>query len=251
MFSYRMRNLVLLAVVVTILIAVSHVTDMPAKIQNFTPHNVYDSFDDASRLDLDQLKMPSMSPISSDYATAIQTSTIEAPGDDSKESKKTGNEPDFLTGKPSSLKHEPIQTTALPAAYSSPETLPTIDNVDWSGFAYVQYVTNSNYLCNSLMIFEALHRLSTKAERIMLYPQQWKIPKGKPDTEEGRFLLQARDQYKAKLVPIQVVTFEDRGDETWKDSYTKLLAFNQTQYKRVISLDSDAIVKQVCLYCFM
>jgi len=29
---------------------------------------------------------------------------------------------------------------------------------------------------------------------------------------------------------------------TWSDSYTKLLAFNQTQYDRVLSLDSDSTV---------
>ena len=31
---------------------------------------------------------------------------------------------------------------------------------------------------------------------------------------------------------------------TWSDSFTKLLAFNQTQYDRVLSLDSDATVLQ-------
>ena len=37
------------------------------------------------------------------------------------------------------------------------------DGLRWSDFAYVQYVTNRNYLCNSLMIIEALHRSGTKA----------------------------------------------------------------------------------------
>ena len=32
---------------------------------------------------------------------------------------------------------------------------------------------------------------------------------------------------------------------TWAESYTKLLAFNQTQYDRVLSLDSDSTVLQV------
>lgn len=34
------------------------------------------------------------------------------------------------------------------------------------------------------------------------------------------------------------------ADTTWNDSYTKLLAFNQTQYDRVLSLDSDSVVLQ-------
>lgn len=33
-------------------------------------------------------------------------------------------------------------------------------------------------------------------------------------------------------------------DTTWDDSYTKLLAFNQTQYDRVLALDSDSVVLQ-------
>jgi len=33
--------------------------------------------------------------------------------------------------------------------------------------------------------------------------------------------------------------------ETWAESYTKLLAFNQTDYDRVLSLDSDSTVLQV------
>ncbi|KAF2259365.1 nucleotide-diphospho-sugar transferase [Lojkania enalia] len=119
------------------------------------------------------------------------------------------------------------------------------DDIQWSNFAYVQYVTNTNYLCNSLMILESLYRLGAKADRVMMYPNQWKAPTddGMDASIESQLLARARDQYKTKLVPIQVQTFE-RGDETWKDSYTKLLAFNQTQYKRIISLDSDATVQQ-------
>lgn len=251
MSSYRMRTLISLAVIATMLIALLHITDMPAKIQNLTPQNVYDSFHDVPPLDLDKLGTQSSSSATSDHVTAIQTGIIEALGNGKKENKETNHESEVLAGKPTSLQQKPSQSTRLPVVTSPVEALSKINDIDWSVFAYVQYVTNSNYLCNSLMIFETLHRIGTKAERIMLYPQQWKVPKGKPEAEEERFLLQARDRYKVKLVPIQVVTYEDRGDETWKDSYTKLLAFNQTQYKRVISLDSDAIVKQVCLYYFL
>ena len=34
------------------------------------------------------------------------------------------------------------------------------------------------------------------------------------------------------------------GIETWAESFTKLLAFNQTQYSRVLSLDSDSVLLQ-------
>lgn len=141
----------------------------------------------------------------------------------------------------------------LPADFSAALTqfhngsLPELSStVNWGDFAYVQYVTNGNYLCNSLMILEALHRVGAKADRIMMFPEDWPVPEddGAYSNTEGRLLAQARNLYQTKLVPIKVQTFP-RGDPTWKDSYTKLLAFNQTQYKRLISLDSDAIVRDV------
>jgi len=45
-------------------------------------------------------------------------------------------------------------------------------NVTWTNYAYVQYVTDPSYLCNSLMIFEALRRHGTRADLLMLYPQE-------------------------------------------------------------------------------
>lgn len=62
-------------------------------------------------------------------------------------------------------------------------------------------------------------------------------------TAQGRLLVQARDHFAVALQPIEVQHFD--GQETWADSFTKLLAFNQTRYKRVLSLDSDATVLQV------
>ncbi|KAF2842532.1 glycosyltransferase family 8 protein [Patellaria atrata CBS 101060] len=125
-------------------------------------------------------------------------------------------------------------------------TLPPGNIIDWSQYAYIQYVTNLNYLCNSMMIFEALDRLDSKASRVMMYPRTWELPDNNGTsslTEEIRLLLQARDTYKVNLVPVEVQTFHHQ-EATWKDSFTKLLAFNQTQYKRVLSLDSDSTVLQ-------
>ncbi|KAK0620161.1 glycosyltransferase family 8 protein [Immersiella caudata] len=114
--------------------------------------------------------------------------------------------------------------------------------VNWSRFAYVQYVTTDHYLCNSVMLFERLHQLGSKADRVMLYPdymldQHSNSPVSK--THNARLLIKARDEYNVKLVPIQV-QFRKSADETWAESFTKLLVFNQTQYSRVIHLDSDS-----------
>jgi alpha-N-acetylglucosamine transferase len=74
-------------------------------------------------------------------------------------------------------------------------------------------------------------------------------------------LIKVRDEYDVKLVPVEVQHRENRERRssrgrkqlrkkhlqetvTWADSYTKLLAFNQTQYDRVIAFDSDALLLQ-------
>jgi len=116
-----------------------------------------------------------------------------------------------------------------------------LTNIDWSQYAYIQYVTDKNYLCNSLMIFQSLQRLGSRAERLMMYPEQWFLD---PEASNSTLLRQARDDYGVKLVPVRVQEFT--GEATWGESFTKLLAFNQTQYERVISLDSDANVLKVC-----
>ncbi|KAH6998865.1 nucleotide-diphospho-sugar transferase [Ilyonectria sp. MPI-CAGE-AT-0026] len=118
----------------------------------------------------------------------------------------------------------------------------TTADVDWSRFAYTQYVTNSEYLCNSVMFFEALHRLSSRADRVMMYPSRM-LGSDDDDSSDARLLIKARDEFKVKLVPI-TVQHRDNADTTWADSFTKLLAFNQTQYSRVLSIDSDSILLQ-------
>ncbi|KAH7143634.1 nucleotide-diphospho-sugar transferase [Dactylonectria macrodidyma] len=123
--------------------------------------------------------------------------------------------------------------------YSPPE-----HDVHWSRFAYTQYVTDSDYLCNSVMMFEALHRLGSKADRLMMYPSYILDPAAtEAHSHDGRLLIKSRDEYNVKLMPIEI-QHREGADLTWADSFTKLLAFNQTQYERVLSLDSDGVILQ-------
>ena len=85
----------------------------------------------------------------------------------------------------------------------------TWNGPDWSEFAYVQYVTNLPYLCNSIMLFERLHSLGCKPDRLMMYPSGFS-----PDdnsTESG-LLTKARDKYKVNLKPIDVQQRTDTHD---------------------------------------
>jgi hypothetical protein len=99
--------------------------------------------------------------------------------------------------------------SALPSATGGGVNLIDIvdeEDIDWSRFAYTQYVTNSDYLCNSVMIFETLFRLGAKADRVMMYPARMlrDITATESKSMLGQLIIKARDEYKVKLVPIQV-----------------------------------------------
>ncbi|KAK2000300.1 glucose N-acetyltransferase [Colletotrichum falcatum] len=136
----------------------------------------------------------------------------------------------------------------IPAVRSSSssrlDAAPGRSDIDWSRFAYVQYVTNSQYLCNSVMFFERLDHVRSKADRVMMYPSAMLDPQAtEGTTADAKLVIRARDVYGVKLVPI-TVQHRQSTDPTWEDSFTKLLAFNQTQYDRVLSLDSDSTLLQ-------
>jgi hypothetical protein len=145
----------------------------------------------------------------------------------------------FLPGKLQAY-HTLIRTgLSGPKCYFSPPiTIPEIpEEVDWTEFAYSQYATTTDYLCNSLMIFETLHRLGSKADRILLYTST--LLTSTENKIVGYLLEKAQTEFNVKLIPIE----EQRKSNViriWASSYTKLLAFNQTQYSRIIHLDSDS-----------
>lgn len=132
-------------------------------------------------------------------------------------------------------------------------------DIDWSRFAYVQYATSSTYLCNSMMIVERLHSLGSKADRLIMYSKELSSDDG---GIQETLLTKARDVYGANLKPVdfqpkysskresfargfdKVFQMLTRHAATWDNSFTKVLALNQTEYDRVLYLDSDATVLQ-------
>lgn len=77
-----------------------------------------------------------------------------------------------------------------------------------------------------------------KAERLMMYPEQWGV--GEKSSTTGRLLAKARDGYRVRFEPIKVQHLN--GAPTGAERFAKLLAFNQTRYKRVLRLHSNATV---------
>lgn len=76
--------------------------------------------------------------------------------------------------------------------------------INWSRFAYTQYATDRSYLCNSVMIFEALHRLGSKADLVLMYPSNFLVSEN-DDSPEAHLLRFARDKYAVKLKPMEVI----------------------------------------------
>ena len=78
--------------------------------------------------------------------------------------------------------------------------------MEWSSFAYTQYATSSIYLYNSVMIFETLHRLGSKVDRLLMYPSYLKPSErgDRANDADSRLLRKARDKYGVKLQPVEV-----------------------------------------------
>lgn len=88
----------------------------------------------------------------------------------------------------------------------APRTLPHIryDKVDWSRYAYIQYATSETYLCNSVMVFEALHRLGSRADRVLFYPDDWDLIMEDSYARTGQLLRLAKSRYNVQLIPVKI-----------------------------------------------
>ncbi|KAL4971846.1 nucleotide-diphospho-sugar transferase [Aspergillus desertorum] len=136
------------------------------------------------------------------------------------------------------LRREPTPPPALPHI--------NYDLVDWSKYAYTQYATSSPYLCNAVMVFDALDRLGSRAQRVLYYPKNWDVIVDSDHDRDSQLLRLAKIKYKAMLVPIELEMIKpDAGPgEDWEKSISKLLAFAETEFDRVIHLDSDVLLLQ-------
>ena len=89
------------------------------------------------------------------------------------------------------------------------------------------------------MVFEALQRLGSKVDRILFYPQEWDLDIASTSDRDSQLLVKARDWYNVKLLPVEI----DKPDfDAWNVSFTKFMAWDQTQYDRILHLDSDVTV---------
>lgn len=76
------------------------------------------------------------------------------------------------------------------------------NRVDWSRYAYSQYATSSAYLCNAVMVFEALERLGSRAQRVLFYPETWDVDVESSRDRDSQLLRMAAETYGALLIPV-------------------------------------------------
>ena len=161
--------------------------------------------------------------------------------------------------------HYHSHTTLLSTTPSTAALFPYLSHqsIDWSSYAYSSYATSTAYLCNSLLLFEALQRYGSKADRILFYPDDWDLMVSNDRDRESQLLVLARDKYKVKLVPVDMNAGgldEDEDDEDNRQGdeevgntnpggglgrdVIRFLVWDQTQYDRVIHLDSDITLQR-------
>lgn len=86
------------------------------------------------------------------------------------------------------------------------------DSINWSRFAYSQYATSSAYLCSAVMAFETLHRLGSRADRILFYLDDWDTEVDSSTDRDSQLLVLARDEYNVQLMPVKPSVIKtDRG----------------------------------------
>ena len=117
----------------------------------------------------------------------------------------------------------------------------TVDDpsIDWTKLAFVQHVTSPEDICKAIMLFSELKEVSSLASRVLYYPDYWKIDSKKNKESKyrhtvGQVLRYAAEEFSVILRPTSKEHFSDTGN--------KFLAYNLTEYERVIVLGLDTIV---------
>lgn len=122
--------------------------------------------------------------------------------------------------------------------------------IDWSKYAYVQYVSSPAYLCSALMIFSELDEVSSRAKRVLLYPSDWNVnavdeyDEALDLTPSARLLQLAQQKYGVTLHPLDILVEEGNQKSKWSGEHANLLSFGLTEYERVLVLDPDSVVLQ-------
>ncbi|KAK1995287.1 glucose N-acetyltransferase [Colletotrichum falcatum] len=105
-------------------------------------------------------------------------------------------------------------------------------------FAYVQYATDLDYLCNAVINFHRLSLLGARHDQVLIFPDKWT----EGDTREAGIIKKVKQELPHLVLRPFAVLATHKGSATWAKSINKLHAFNLTDYTRVLLFDSDSQV---------
>ncbi|EHK21840.1 glycosyltransferase family 8 protein [Trichoderma virens Gv29-8] len=110
-------------------------------------------------------------------------------------------------------------------------------------FAYAQYATDIDYLCNSVINFNRLKRFGAKYDLVLIFPKAWdQEALQSANTREAKAIEKLRaSDLNIVFRPFDILS-TDKGDSTWRDSLTKFHAFALIEYTRILAFDSDSLV---------
>lgn len=116
--------------------------------------------------------------------------------------------------------------------------------INWTKFAYVNYVTHYEYLCNTYLIFSQLIESGTKAKLLLLISNDVLDHMVSKYAEKAKNLVDKLKEIGPDQVIVKYVDniIKPMDYTPWNKSLTKLLIFNQTEFERIIYLDNDSLV---------
>ncbi|KAF9874585.1 hypothetical protein CkaCkLH20_07722 [Colletotrichum karsti] len=109
-----------------------------------------------------------------------------------------------------------------------------------SRFAYAQYATDLNYLCNAVINFNRLERLGTSHDMVLIFPESWTSG----TSQQAKAIRKVHVEYpEIVLRPFEYLRIsKTKASATWADSLNKFHAFDLGEYERVLLFDSDTQV---------
>lgn len=90
-------------------------------------------------------------------------------------------------------------------------------------YAYSLYATDSATLCHAVLIFNALEKFGSKADRVLFYPDYWDLVVDSKLDRDSQLLVEAKKRYKVKLQPIKLLSVAGRTSGTFLDTLSLAL----------------------------